>query len=234
MAIVTGASSGIGRACAVRLAEAGHRVVLVSRRRESLDAVLATLPGGGHVVHPCDVADPIAARRLIDRVIAELGRVDVLVNSAGVAPVRSVGESTPDLTRSVLALNTEAPANLLHFAWPIMTRQGRAVVVNISSLASIDPFDGFFAYAASKAALNLLTLVADREGSPHGVRCYAICPGAVETPMLRAIVSSDALPTSQTLPPDAIAEVVMQCVRGERLAEAGRPIVVASPSPPPE
>ncbi len=229
VAIVTGASSGIGHACAVQLSRAGYRVVLAARTLATLAAARATLTDDRHVTRACDISDPPQARELIERTVREFGRIDVLINAAGTAPVRAVEATTPEITRSVFALNAEAPANLIHFAWPALMATGRGVIVNISSMASIDPFDGFYTYAASKAALNMLSYVANREGSPRGVHCYVLCPGAVETPMLRAIVPASVLPPSRTLATDDIATVALQCIRGERMADAGKPILLPSP-----
>ena len=205
---------------------------MAARTLVNLRDAYSELVGEDHVIHPCDVSDPAQARELIDRTIRELGRIDVLVNAAGVAPVKPIESTTPEITRAALALNTEAPANLIHFAWPTLLLQRDGVIVNISSMATFNPFNGFFAYAASKAALNMLSFVTNAEGSPHEVHCYVICPGAVETPMLRSIVSPAALPTAQTLSPDDVANVVMQCVRRERTADAGRPILLPSPTQP--
>lgn len=236
-AIVTGAGSGIGRAVAVALAGSGYSVALLGRRVEALRET-ADLCGEADVVTilPCDVADAGQLSEAIKSVHERHGRIDVLVNCAGVARVRPIARTTPDVVSEALATNAGAIANAIHCVWPIITRQEpdangrRGVIVNISSMAAIDPYPGFFAYAASKAAANMLSVVADREGKRAGVRCFCLCPGAVETAMLRSSFDEKTVPRERALSPDDVAAVVMQCVRGERDGEAGGAIEVVKSS----
>ena len=99
-------------------------------------------------------------------------------------------------------------------------------MVNVSSMATQDPFPGFFAYAASKAALNLMARSCATEGREHGIRAFAVAPGAVETDMLRAAFGEDVIPREQTLDPDTVARVIVECVTGERDAQNGDTIPV--------
>jgi 3-oxoacyl-[acyl-carrier protein] reductase len=102
-------------------------------------------------------------------------------------------------------------------------------VVNVSTLGVMDPFPGFFAYAASKAALDSFTRSVAREGRSSGIRSYCVNPGAVETAILRANFSEKVLPREKTLKPEAVAEVIVRCIEGERTDDHGKSIALPSP-----
>src|SRR5438046_7118022 len=118
----------------------------------------------------------------------------------------------------VIDTNLSSVFYMTKFAWPILRetagRYGRAAVVNVSSMASRDPFDGFAAYGAAKAGLNTFDLVAAREGEKCGIDVHTIAPGAVETGMFRGLMTVDEYPSSKTLTPEEVAEVIGQCVIG--------------------
>lgn len=228
VALVTGAGSGIGRATAGMLAGRGFRLALVGRRREPLEQAARAL-GGGHAILIADLARQDQACAMIDQCVDRLGQLDVLVNNAGLAPLAPVEEHTPELIRQVFEVNAIATATAMAHAWPIMRRQGGGRIVNVSSLSSVDPFTGLFAYAGAKAAVNLLTKAANNEGREAGVRCFCVAPGAVETPMLRAIYSEEEIPRDRALAPEAVARVIVQCALGERDEDSGSTILVPSP-----
>jgi NAD(P)-dependent dehydrogenase (short-subunit alcohol dehydrogenase family) len=113
-----------------------------------------------------------------------------------------------------------------------MRRQGDARIVNVSSLAQLDPFPGFFAYASSKSALHLLTVVANAEGEPHGIRAFTVAPGVVDTPLHRALMPESIPPVdglSSALSASDVARVIVEIAAGERDAKAGW--VLAMPAP---
>ena len=234
VAIVTGAGTGIGREISAQLAEAGYRVVLVSRSAEHLESTAAEIkkrasdPPSTFVI-PADLTDQQQVSSIVDQTMNEFGRVDVLVNNAAVAPNVPIQETTRDLLSQTFSLNSFAPALLVASLWKVFQRQGGGCVVNISSMATIDPFDGLSIYAASKAALESLTRSIVNEGRPWGISAFAIAPGAVETPMLRTLISKEELPTEKTLSPATMAKVVLQCVMGQRSDDLGRTIVLPSP-----
>jgi NAD(P)-dependent dehydrogenase (short-subunit alcohol dehydrogenase family) len=101
--------------------------------------------------------------------------------------------------------------------------------VNVSTIGTVDPFNGFFAYAASKSALDSFTRSIAREGKPHGIRGFSVNPGAVETPLLRQNFGTNILPASKTLAPAAVAAEVVACACGERDDRNGEAILVPSP-----
>jgi NAD(P)-dependent dehydrogenase (short-subunit alcohol dehydrogenase family) len=225
VAIITGAGSGIGRATAIELAKShGHRVALCGRRRGPLEET-ARLSGDGLVIEG-DVSKADDVARLVEQTLAEFGRIDVIVNNAGFAPVRTVEELSVDEWRSILDTNLSAAFFVIKAVWPIFKRQGGGVIVNISSLAARDPFAGLGAYGAAKAGLNLLSLALAREGAADHIRVYTVAPGAVETQMLRGIVSREQLPADQTLDPADVARVIAQCAVGDLRYTSGEVIWV--------
>jgi NAD(P)-dependent dehydrogenase (short-subunit alcohol dehydrogenase family) len=237
VAIITGAGSGIGRCTAATLARAGFRVVLIGRTAESLVATRDALPEGSESeVVPADVADPDSSHEIIKSAIDRFGRLDAIINNAASAPLLPIEQHTPEIIEAIFRTNTIGPACLIAAAWPIFKQQhstGRAhplgaTIVNVSTLGTRDPFPGFFGYASSKAALNLMVKSAASEGREFNIRAYAIAPGAVETDMLRAIFSHDILPSSQCLSAERVAEELAACALGERLQYNGQVIFMSA------
>lgn len=229
VAIVTGAGGGIGRAIAIELSRRAYSLVLVGRTdatlQETLKAIHSRSPRGMKVqILVSDISKPESADFIVSQTLAQFGRIDALINNAGSAPVRTIEQTTPEIWRQVIDTNLSGPFYLCRAAWPIFRKLGGGVVVNISSLSAKDPFRGFAAYGAAKAGLNTLGIALAEEGQPIGVRVYTVAPGAVETTMLRTVVSKDQLPTEQTLSPEQIAHVVGKCVAGEENRESGEVI----------
>jgi NAD(P)-dependent dehydrogenase (short-subunit alcohol dehydrogenase family) len=228
VAIVTGAGSGIGCEVVRQLAERGFALALVGRTASKLEAMRAELPGETLAI-ACDQSDSERAEACVDRTLERFGRLDALINNAGIAPVVPIAETTQQILEAVFFANTFGPASLIRRAWPIFVRQGSGRIVNVSTIGTIDPFDGFFAYAASKSALDSFTRSIANEGRPHGIRGFSVNPGAVETPLLRSIIGPEALPTSRTLAPAVVAAVIVACACGERDGDNGRTILLPSP-----
>ena len=230
--MVTGAGSGIGRAIALDLAGRGYALALVGRRRAPLEETGAACGGAFHVIR-ADLREAAAAAGIVDECLARFGRLDVLVNNAGSAPVATIPQTTPGLASDVFAVNAVAPCVTTARAWSVFERQFAVdgvggVVVSISSMAAWDPFDGLYAYAGAKLAVHSLTRSAAKQGAAIGVRAFVVAPGAVETPLLRTIVDEAALPRSRTLAPGVIAAVVRDCVEGKRDGDNGGVIWVVS------
>ena len=225
VAIITGAGSGIGRATAVALSKCGYAVALAGRRKEQLEQT-ARLCGDQATVIPADITDSAQCDQLIAKTLKRLNRVDVLVNNAGYAPMVPIEKLTAQEWNHIVATNLSAAVYLIRAVWPIFQKQGGGVIVNISSESARDPFPGLEAYGAAKAGLNLLTKALATEGAKHNIRLYAIAPGAVETGMLRAIVTNEQYPTEKTLGPDDVAALVMDCVQGHLQYTSGETIYV--------
>ncbi len=228
IAIVTGAGSGIGRAVAVQLGAAGYCVVLVSRRRDKLEET-AELVDGESFVYPADLSDDKAIKTLVEDVLASFGRIDTLVNVAGFAELLSIEQVTAENWRKTIDVNLSGPVLLTAAVWPTFMEQKSGVVVNVSSMASADPFPGFSTYAAAKIGLNMFTQCTAQEGEATGVKAVAIAPGAVETPMLRSMFDEQMISKEKTLSPEAIADVICGCVTGERAFTNGETILMPSP-----
>lgn len=223
VSIVTGAGSGIGLATSRELSKLGHHVVLVARNEAKLAEAAASLTGPSTTI-ACDVGDLAEARAMVKRVRSELGRIDVLVSNAGWAELHPIDKTTDDTLERAFRINAIGPAAMISEAWPAFTAQKSGCVVCTSSMATQDPFPGFYAYASSKASVNLLVASCAKEGARLGVRAFAVAPGAVETPLLRSMFSEKSLPRAGCLTPEKVAAMIVACVKGEHDAENGRVI----------
>jgi NAD(P)-dependent dehydrogenase (short-subunit alcohol dehydrogenase family) len=161
------------------------------------------------------VSDADAVGSLMKHVVDQYGRIDAVVHCAGLAPAVPVAETSVAQWREVIDTNLSAAFYLAKAAWEPMKRQGGGVFVNISSMASRDPFPGFGAYAAAKAGVNLFSLVLAREGFPHNIRVHTIAPGAVETEMFRGLLTEEQFGRDKTLDPAEVALLIARCVEGE-------------------
>lgn len=224
--VITGASRGIGLASALRFARGGYNIVTAARHEADLDAAVEQISaaGGECLAVTADVAVPEDAAQIISAAFERFGRVDVLVNNAGRAPLAPLEDLSPDEFDAVTAVNMAGVYHMTRAVWPIMKQRGGGVIVNISSLAAFDPFPGFAVYGASKAWVNLFTKALAVEGKPHNIRVFAVAPGAVETTLMRAAFPD--FPTDKTLAPDAVAAVI-ESVCDERMrAASGETICV--------
>ena len=180
--VITGASKGLGRAMALGFAEAGADVVVASRKLEACEVVAEEIGATGRKALPlrCHVGDWDECGALIDATIAAFGRIDVLVNNAGIAPVPpSLLDVTPELFDKTFAVNLKGPLRLTALAAVHMTDGGS--IINISSKAALQPMPFTVVYAAAKAGLNALTKAAAAEYGPRGIRVNAIVCGTFRT-----------------------------------------------------
>ncbi len=227
VAIVTGGSSGVGLATAKRLAAAGFCLVLCGRRAELLTAARSAVEAAGCsecLTLQLDLAEAKAGTELVDAALTRFSRVDVLVNNAGFAPNSSLESFDESSFDQALAVNCRAVYATTRAAWPVLLRQREGLIVNISSLAAVDPFPGFAVYGACKAWVNLFTKAIAAEGRSHGIRAYAVMLGAVETPMLRGLFPD--FPAEQTLMPDEVAEAIMRLLDPDQAPTSGETIVL--------
>ena len=178
--LVTGGAAGIGQAVAAVFAERGARLALLDRDA-AVEATAAALPGAGHLALVVDVTDTAALERAVDTALERLGRIDVLVNNAGIvrlAPADSLSALDWDLT---MAVNLRAPFVLSQIVGRHMLERGGGRIVNLASQAGLVAIDGHLAYCASKAAIISLTKVLALEWGPRGITVNAISPTVVET-----------------------------------------------------
>ena len=197
IAMVTGASKGIGAGCARALSEAGHRVALVSRDASALQALADTLPGETLVV-PADMLDPSAIEAAFARVEEQWGPVQVLVVNAGAAMSAPLVRTTDEDWQRMLDLNLTAPFRCLRRALPAMTSAGYGRVVVIASVAAKAGSARIAAYTASKHGVLGLVRTAAMEVARTGVTVNAVCPGYVDTPMTDESVAGIASGTGRT------------------------------------
>ena len=192
VAIVTGAGKGIGRACAVALAQAGADVALAARTQADLDAVAAEVRALGRraITVACDVNDNSALDNLVERTKAELGKISILINNAGGSGPNDPRKMSGERLSEVLAWNVTPAYVLIQKAAPAMREAGGGAVVNISSTAARYAQKGFSAYAAAKAALNQLTRCLAQDYGPH-LRINAIEPGTIETDALAPFLTPE-------------------------------------------
>lgn len=192
--IVTGGSKGLGRAMALGFAEAGADVVVASRKLESCEAVADEVRAMGRraLAVSCHVGNWDQCATLVDASVAELGRIDVLVNNAGIAPVPpSLIDVSADLFDKTIAVNLKGPLRLMALAAVHMAAGGS--IINISSKASLHPTPFTVVYAAAKAGLNAVTKAAAKEFGPRGIRVNAIVCGTFHTDSLHASVPTKEL-----------------------------------------
>lgn len=186
IAVVTGASKGIGTAICAVLADAGADIAAVARDREGLAAVKGTVEGKGQrcLVVEADLARAAAAREIADQVLGAWGRVDILVNNAGIARNAPLVEATLEDWELTQAVNLRAPFLLAQALAPQMIARKAGKIINVSSqTSSIVALVDHGAYAASKGGLNALTKVMCAEWAQHNIQCNAINPTVILTPM---------------------------------------------------
>lgn len=189
VAIVTGASRGLGRAAAARLAGEGARVLGVARSVDDLQTLRAEDPERIDVA-ACDMSDPAQVAALPQRAIERFGGLDIVVNNAGIAPAATFMEQDWDLWRRVLEVNVTAPAILANAAGPHFVEQGSGKVINIVSTSGLKGKPGLVAYSTSKGALVRQTEALAAEWARHNIQVNAIAPGAFKTDAQSAVTSS--------------------------------------------
>lgn len=218
VAIVTGAGSGIGESTARHLAQRGLDVALVGRRRERLDDVAATIAeaGGRSFPVPAELAHAEAPGKVVAQVLAERGRVDVIVNNAASFRLKTVDEFTLEEFDDHFAVNVRAPYFLVQAALPALRSSPAAVVVNVSSAAAAMYRRGQTVYGLTKAALEHMTMNMAAELAPDRVRVVCVRPGPVATEIHTAVADPEArlrelaklVPLGRVGQPDEIARWV--------------------------
>lgn len=186
--LITGASRGIGRACALEFARRGGRVAVhYGVNRQAAEQTLTLLPGSGHVITQADITDADAVRRMVDEVIETFGRLNVLVNNAGIFeehPLPDVDYTAWQAAWSrILTTNLVGAANAAYCAARHMMQRGGGKIINISSRTAFRGKPEAPAYAASKAGLNAFSQTLAQALAPYGIGVYAVAPGVVETDM---------------------------------------------------
>jgi NAD(P)-dependent dehydrogenase (short-subunit alcohol dehydrogenase family) len=192
--LVTGAGSGIGRATAELLAARGGAVVAadVSQAAATETAALIAARGGRVVAGACDVTRADDVDAAVELARREFGRLDLVVNCAGILRVAMLETTTEKEWNEVLAVNLTGAFLVTRAALRALREQGGGAIVHIASRAAIRAKEAHGAYSASKAGILQLTQMAAVEGAPHGIRVNCVCPGFIDTPMTRGMYDIDA------------------------------------------
>ena len=215
-AVITGASRGIGEATAHHLANLGAHVVLAARSAEAISSIAQTITqaGGRATAIATDVGDQASVAHLIDETIALTGRIDLLVNNAGlIDPIARLADSDPDAWAQCVEVNLKGVYYGLRYTLPHMVKQGGGTIINISSGAATGALEGWSHYCATKAGVLSLTKVAHKEYADQGVRVIGLSPGTVATDMQVQIKASGVNPVSQLdpsvhIPADWVAKTI--------------------------
>ena len=209
-AVVTGASSGIGRAVARRLVDAGARVALVGRSEERLREAASGWPEGSWLALPCDVRDSAAVQAMAARAERELGRVDILVNSAGAFKAAALTELDDETWRELWETNVNGTLFPARALLPGMLERGSGCIVIVSSVVAHRGFAGMTGYGATKHAVTGFARALTTEVRRQGVRVVNACIGPVDTPIWEGM--STPLPREEMLTVDEVADAIVSAM----------------------
>ena len=198
---MVGAGGPLGRSTAAAIAADGLTVVGVDRNEQGL----RELPDGVRR-EVADATDPAEAAQVIDRIAAQVGTPDVLVNTIGTFQLGDAVATTPETLRLMFDVNLATALWVSRAVAPHMQRQGSGAIVHVSARPGIEPAAGMAAYSVSKAALVHLTRVLDVQLRPHGIRVNAVAPQLIDTPLNRTLFPSDVL--AHAVAPEAIAGII--------------------------
>lgn len=209
VAIVTGAGRGIGRAVALAFSREGATVALAARTASELETVAALIESraGRALVVPTDVTSETSVAALVEKVLADFKKVDILLTAAGLATFAPLVDTKPEDWDRMMAVNLRGVFLVCRAVLPAMMRQRRGTIINIASIAAKRAIPGGAAYAASKHAVLGLSQVLAEEMRPHGVRVGALCPGAVDTSLWDGVPKAPE--RSRMLRPEDVAEAAL-------------------------
>jgi short-subunit dehydrogenase len=219
--LLTGASSGIGAALALRLAEQGARLVLASRNRAQLEDVAGQVcqRGGEAVVVPADVADPAQRAQLIETTVAALGGLDILINNAGVGAMGWFAEASEERLRRIFEVNFFAAVELTRLALPHLCRGRQRLLVNVSSVVGRRGIPGAAEYAASKFALTGWSESLRPELARQGIHVLVVTPGTIDTGFKNHLLEQRFLLNWQNrrgMPADRCARHIVSAIQRRR------------------
>lgn len=206
VAIVTGASKGIGKSIALSLAASGSKIVLASRNQEELDALAKEIRarGGTSLGVPTDVSDEVQVLRLVKMTMAEFGRIDVLVNNAGYAVISKIVDADVKDYDGMMNVNLRGPFLCSKAVLPSMIQQKRGAIINIASLAGKNAFAGGAIYSATKWGLLGFSRSLMLEVREYNIRIVTICPGSVNTTF-----SGPSKESEKIIQPQDVADAVL-------------------------
>jgi short-subunit dehydrogenase len=211
-AIITGASSGIGKATALAFAKAGIHVALVSRSQDKLEAVASAAQEVGvkAKAYPLDLAKLEEIKPKMAAITADFGAIDILVNNAGIGYINPLSETSLADWQQVLNLNLSSVFQCVLGVLPEMRDRAQGLIINVASIAAQTPFPGWGAYCASKAGLVAFSKVLAAEERANGIRVASISPGAVNTPLWDSETVQADFDRAAMLNPDTVARAILQ------------------------
>lgn len=235
-AAITGGASGIGEAIARRFALRGASVYIVDRSQDRAKAVAKSIceAGGAALAVPCDVSIVAEARKAFQDVLAR-GRLDILVNCAGVAHVANLEKTTEEDFDRIFRVNVKGVYNCMHACIGHMKEQGGGIILNMASIAATAGIAERFAYSMSKGAVLSMTLSVARDYMEHGIRCNCISPARVHTPFVDQFIQknypgrekeifeilSKAQPVGRMAQPDEVASLALYLCSDEAAMVTG-------------
>jgi 3-oxoacyl-[acyl-carrier protein] reductase len=209
VAIVTGSSSGIGKAIALRFAQEGANVVVTARRKSLCEQTAKQISqkGGKAFVVQADISLENQAHLLFEKTLQQYGRVDIVVNNAGIFGGRRIAETTTQAFDEVMNVNLRGTFFCCRVAFKQMKKQGGGIIINMSSVAGVQAWAGTGTYSASKHGVMALTRSLADEGRPYNIRVSAICPGGVADELVDA--TEEEILRSEKISPFDIAETAV-------------------------
>jgi dehydrogenase/reductase SDR family member 4 len=196
VALITGASKGIGKAIAIMFAEAGAKVVVSSRKQDAVDVVANEIKSKGQQAFgiACNMGEINDIKRLTDETLEQFGAIDILVNNAAANPsFGPVVETSDSAFDKIMNVNVKGPFELCKLAYPIMKAKKSGSVINISSIGGLKPEAGLGIYSMSKAALISLSKVMAKEWGEDNIRVNVICPGLIKTKFSEALWGNEKI-----------------------------------------
>ncbi|NNM78576.1 SDR family oxidoreductase [Sphingomonas sp. ID1715] len=212
--VITGASSGLGEAAARLLGQLGAKLVLAARRRDRLESLAAELGGSGRALAvEIDVADRSQVQQLVDRTVVEFGRVDVMINNAGLMPLSPLDRLKIDDWDRMIDVNIKGVLYGIAAAYAVMQRQKSGHIINVASVAGHKVRPGSEVYSATKHAVRVISEGFRQEAKPFGIRTTIISPGAVATELPDSITEPDIAENARrmyqgAIPADSFARAV--------------------------
>ena len=206
IALLTGASRGIGRAIALELADLGFDLALVGRDQASLEETASLIPGTRVSLITADLSDPGSSKYIVERTVSAFGGLDLLINCAGVPQKGPFTEVTPEEWDKVFAVNARAPFFICQSALEPLKKSSKPMVINIASVVGFKGYINQSVYSSSKHALTGFTKVFAKEVQPFGIRVHLISPGGVATEMVKKMRPD--IDPSELIQPEEIAEIV--------------------------
>lgn len=210
-ALITGASSGIGKATALAFAKAGIDVALVSRSQEKLEGVAAVAKeiGVEAKAFTVDLGSVAQVKTKIQAIADEFGEIDILVNNAGIGYTANLSDTPLEDWQRVIDLNITSVFQCMMAIVPGMRQRGKGTIINIASIAAKQAFAGWGAYCVSKAGLLALSETLAQEERVHGIRVTAICPGAVNTEIWDTETVNVNFDRTKMLTPEIVAQTIL-------------------------